>query len=351
MADLCNFQGYQLWKRSESCNFGVVKKIYLSRWASWLAISALTVLASCSGSAAQQHRADPREPQVAERARFCADSAYSYVARQVAFGPRVPGSDAHRACADWMARSLRESGADTVMEQQAALEGFGPMRNIFARFNPAVRKRVLLMAHYDTRPWADEDADPARRSAPIDGANDGGSGVGVLLELARQMGAQRPEVGVDLLLVDAEDSGHEGDELSWARGAQYFAAHPLWDPAYPPAYAVLLDMVGGRDAVFPREQFSQHYAPAVVERVWQQAARSGHGARFVNTMGGGVNDDHLHMLRIGIPAIDVIESAHPATGSFNPTWHTAADNLDNIDPATLRAVGETISNLIYNESL
>lgn len=308
---------------------------------------AAAALCGC-GRPAAKTTAETPSPTVSEGA-FCADSAYAYVARQVAFGPRVPQSAAHDACGRWLAAELRRHGADTVIEQRASLPVYGPMVNIIGRFNLAAPTRVLLLAHWDTRPWADEDPDPANRATPLDGANDGASGTGVLLELARQFGAKAPGVGVDILLVDAEDSGSEGDDASWARGAQYFAANMPDGPL--PAYAVLLDMVGGRDARFPREMFSDANARPLTARLWRLAAEMGLGDRFPDRTGGAVNDDHLPLLRAGIPAVDIIETDHPHTGSFNPTWHTLNDNLDNIDPATLGAVGRLVSTLIYNEKL
>lgn len=304
---------------------------------------------SCSKPAATaQTGANP--PSEVAIAPFSADSALAYVGRQVAFGPRTGGSDGHRLCADWLIRELRRHGADTVALQRADLDDFGEMINIRATFNPAARRRILLLAHWDSRPWADEDPDPANHSKPIDGANDGASGVGILLEIARQLGEYKPEIGVDILFVDAEDSGNSDDDTSWARGAQYFAENLPYGATEPmPDYAILLDMVGGRGACFPRELFSEANARAVNSRVWDLAKKIGLGQRFIDATGGAINDDHLPLLRAGIPAIDIVESANPQTGSFNPTWHTMADNIDNIDPQTLGDVGKLITTLIYSE--
>lgn len=321
-----------------------------------LEIAAITatvaMMCGCGGRSvaadAQAAQADSR--QSAPLPTFQQDSAVAYVATQVAFGPRAPRTKAHDACGRWLASELRRHGADTVIEQRANLKDFGPICNIMGRFNLAAGRRILLLAHWDTRPVADADPDPGNHDKPIDGANDGASGVGVLLEAARLMGSQMPATGVDILLVDAEDSGTEGDDESWARGTRYWVENMPYGRSEPmPEYAVLLDMVGGRNAVFPIEQFSQAYAPRTVAKVWQTAASNGLGDRFVNRTGGGVNDDHVPLLKAGIPAIDIIETDHPATGSFNPTWHTMADNMENIDPATLGAVGKLITLLIYSE--
>ncbi len=303
---------------------------------------------SCSKSASQTSTS-PSAATV-ETPAFSADSAFAYVARQVAFGPRIPGSEARKVCADWLADQLRRSGADSVILQQTDLEGFGPMTNILGRFNTSNPDRVLLLAHWDSRPTADEESDPAKRALPIDGANDGASGVGVLLELARLMSLQAPKVGVDILLVDAEDSGNEGDDDSWARGAQYFAENMPYGASEPlPRYAVLLDMVGGQNAKFPREIFSNANARPIVDKIWKLAKEHGLASRFPDRIGGAINDDHLPLLRAGIPAVDIIETNNPQTGSFNPTWHTLNDNIDNIDKETLGDVGRLMTLLIYSE--
>ena len=314
-----------------------------------LAVCLAAAWAGCSKPAASANAGESAPASVAV-AEFNADSAYSYVARQVAFGPRIGGSDAHSQCASWLAAELRRHGADTVTLQRAELNDFGEMINIRATFNPSARRRILLLAHWDSRPWADEDPDPANRATPIDGANDGASGVGVLLEVARQLGHKQPEIGVDILFVDAEDAGTEGDDTSWARGAQYFAQNLPYGAAEPmPAYAVLLDMVGGRGALFPRELFSEANARAVNTRVWDLAKKIGLGNRFIDATGGAINDDHLPLLRAGIPAIDIIESANQETGFFNPFWHTINDKIDQIDHKTLGDVGKLITTLIYSE--
>ena len=294
---------------------------------------------------------------------FDADSAYAFVAMQTRAGVRTPGSAGHDRVGDMLSDALRAYGADTVIEQRATVSQVDgstmPVRNIFGSFNSAATRRLLLLAHYDTRPWADADADPANHRKPIDGANDGASGVGVLLEIARHIGANAPAVGIDILFTDSEDSGIDAPEdadqatqrqyeLSWCLGTQHFVRNLPYNAGNVPEAAILLDMVGARDAVFRYEYFSMQSAPQLMRRVWDNAAKAGYGARFINEMGGAVNDDHVHLIGFGIPAIDIIEIGHPATGSFNPTWHTLQDNLQNIDPATLKAVGQTVLSTIYN---
>lgn len=298
-------------------------------------------------------------PNIKEVATFDADTAFSYIARQVAMGPRVAGSRANEMCSEMIVNELKRHGADTVFTQsgmvKAYIDEMLPIKNVIASFNAAAPKRVLLLAHYDTRPWADSDPLEENRSQPIPGANDGGSGVGVLLEIARQIGKQAPEIGVDMLFVDAEDYGQSGGfsnhDNSWALGTQYWVDHMHYSPDQLPSYAILLDMVGGIGAKFHREFFSNRYAPQIVDRVWSIAAASGYGHRFVNLNGGSVIDDHVFVNKGGIPAIDIIESKHDATGTFSPTWHTVNDDMDNIDRGTLKAVGQTVLNVIYDEKV
>lgn len=281
---------------------------------------------------------------------FSADSAYEYVRRQVVLGPRVPGSEAHRRTGDWLVGRLRAYGAE-VHEQRVDLTAFDgtilPVRNIFARFNPSVKDgRLLLLAHYDTRPWADKDPDVSKRKSPADGANDGASGVAVLLEMARLISTDNPGKGIDILMTDAEDYGTENNDDSWAMGTRYFAAQ-MRNNGWTPSGAILLDMVGGRDAVFPYEYFSRQSAPMLDRRFRDAAALAGHSHIFPDYAGGAVTDDHIELIKQGVPAIDIIEY-DPQTG-FNPTWHTHSDNLENISTETLRVVGESLVRFIYSD--
>lgn len=278
---------------------------------------------------------------------FSADSAWRYVDEQVKFGPRVPNTAAHRKAGDWLAAELRRRGAD-VKEQKMQLRAFDgtllDSRNIFARFNPQSSERLLLLAHWDCRPWADEDPDESKRSQPVDGANDGASGVGVLLEIARQLQIESPRKGVDILFVDAEDWGSEGDEDSWALGAKYFANNPPIK-GYSPKEGILLDMVGGENARFHREYFSEKAAPALNASIWAAAQSAGYEDRFVNRLGGAITDDHIQLIEVGIPTIDIIEY-NAGGGGFNPRWHTSADNMEGISKETLEAVGKTVMTYI-----
>lgn len=300
----------------------------------------------------------PALPELPPTPAFNADSAYAFVQRQVDFGPRVPGTPAHTACADWMVARLKASGAE-VIEQTGTVTVYTgqklPLRNLFARWAPDRKERILLLAHYDTRPMADKDDE--RKNQPIDGANDGGSGVGVLLEIARHLSAKEHGPGVDILFTDVEDHGQPSGAMTlddnsidtWALGAQYFAKNPPV-PGYQARFGILLDMVGAKDAVFYREAISMQFAPAVVAKVWKTAAALGYGERFVQETKYFVGtDDHVPINRtLRIPTIDIIEY-HEATGAFHPSWHTHDDNMAVIDRGSLNAVGSTVLEVVWKE--
>lgn len=305
---------------------------------------------SCSGSrGADRSGSENEEKTVALKVAFNADSAYNNVARQVSFGPRVPGTPAHSNCGDWLTEQLQKTGAK-VLEQRGEVKAFDgtllQLRNIFAQFNPQVERRLLLLAHWDSRPWADQDSDPAKRRQPVDAANDGASGVGVLLEIARLLGKNPAETGVDILFVDAEDWGTEGDDDSWALGAKYFAEHPPVE-GYAPEQAILLDMVGDKDAVFCREYFSEQSAPDLALRIRNAAEAEGVGRRFPNKMGSAVMDDHVQLIEImGVPAVDIIDYRSEIPG-FAPTWHTTSDTMEHISRQTLSDVGRVVTRIVY----
>ena len=266
----------------------------------------------------------------------------------------MPGTKAHNRCADYLVETLRSYGADTVLQQKTTVVAFNgdklPINNIMARYNVSAPKRLLLVAHWDTRPWADAETDASKHSMPIPVANDGGSGVAVLLEIARNLGLNAPSVGVDMLFTDAEDYGNTGgDDNSWCLGTQYWVENMPYTPATMPVLGILLDIVGGIDAKFYREYFSEYYAPQVNDIIWAEAASAGFGDKFPNERRGAVTDDHVYINQAGIPCIDIIECANPATGSFPPTWHTLADDINSIDRNSLKAVGQVVMNTIYKQ--
>lgn len=282
---------------------------------------------------------------------FSSDSAYIFIKEQVEFGPRVPNTLPHKACAAYLAGQLRRFGAE-VTEQKANLRAFDgtilEAVNIIGSFNPESPTRILLFAHWDTRPWADNDASPANHKKPVLGANDGASGVGVLLEVARLIGKDSPGVGVDIIFFDAEDYGTSGNDDSWCLGSQYWARNPH-TPGYTARYGILLDMVGAPGATFYREQISDYYARNIVSKVWSQANNLGFGQFFRDEIGGMITDDHLYINKIaGIPSIDIIQF-DPNDSGFGHYWHTINDTMENIDKTTLNAVGTTLMHVLYNE--
>lgn len=306
---------------------------------------------ACSGhsksATAQDSSADSATAFAA--ADFNADSAYAYVKTQCSFGPRVPATEAHTKCLAYLTSFLSKC-CDTVIVQKGYVTTHGtdkklPLSNVIGSFNPQNPQRLLLLAHWDSRPWADNDPSEANHTKPVMGANDGASGVGVLLEVARQLSINRPEIGIDILLVDAEDSGTSDDEDSWGLGAQYWAQHPHAKP-YKPMFGILLDMVGAPGARFAREYFSSVYAASFLDEIWGIAAQLGLQSYFINENGGGVTDDHVFINKAGIPCIDIIDMPQGSSTGFFPQWHTVADDMSVIDKTTLGAVGRTITTLI-----
>ena len=287
---------------------------------------------------------------------FDADSAWVFVENQVKFGPRVPNSEAHVACGNYLASELKRFGAQ-VYEQEATLTAYNgtqlKAKNIIGSFNPENSKRVLLFAHWDSRPYADHDKDPANHKKPIDGADDGASGVGVLLEMARQFSIKSPAIGIDIIFFDAEDYGtpefvKEYKENTWCLGAQFWAKNPHVK-GYKADFGILLDMVGAKNASFFKEATSMRYAPQIVEEVWSTARDLGYGKFFINAEGGAITDDHQYViLGRNIPCIDIIYTDPESDNGFGPHWHTQNDTMDNIDRETLKAVGQTVLQVVYN---
>jgi len=275
---------------------------------------------------------------------FSARRAMALLVRQCEFGPRNPGSEGHRRCGDWLADTLRKH-ADQLIEQPFRMTFGTPpktveARNLIARFNPETRPRLLFCAHWDTRPWADKDPDPGNRSTPILGANDGASGVAVLLELARVIRSRKPKVGVDIVLFDGEDAGRQGTDREWIQGSRYFTEHLAAGDR--PRYGVLIDMIGDADLQIRQESYSRRYAGPIVDLIWRIAAElqlSG----FKTGAGYAVLDDHIPLLEAGIPCVDLIDFDYPP-------WHTLADTPDKCSADSLGQVGRLLVELIYRES-
>lgn len=295
--------------------------------------------------------------------RFDRDSAYQYIADQLAFGPRVVNSEGHEQMKEWLVAKMRSFGA-TVIEQPFKAQAYDgttlQATNIIAQYNPGASNRILLAAHWDTRPVADSPINTERRDEPILGADDGGSGVAVLMEVARQLQASPIELGVDIVFFDAEDYGQSKEEYaneeeqrasiySYGLGAQHWSRNRHTGNNYQ--YGILLDMVGGKNAYFPKEEYSRYFAGPVVEKIWKLAHSMGYNNYFPDVEGGGVTDDHFFVNSIaGIPMVDII-NLPPDSGnkSFADHWHTHNDNLDIIDKRTLRAVGQLVLAVLYRE--
>ena len=329
----------------------------------FIVLAAVLLLASCGEKHPQPTPTNGPQKTVTVP-NFNADSAYQFVAKQTEFGPRVPETDAHAACAEWLVAKLGEY-ADTVIVQDFRAKLFNGKgidgQNIVGVFHPEAKKRIVLCAHWDSRPYADHDPDEANTHTPIDGANDGASGVGVLLECARLFKAQPlPEkLGIDIILFDLEDYGPHVDEAEkyydeevnhWALGSQYWAKHPHVY-GYRAYYGILLDMVGGSNPNFPKEYYSQGFAASVSNKVWRKAFDLGYRSFFSNELGAPISDDHIPMNDIaGIPTIDIIDLQPESSNEcFPEVWHTLNDNLENIDRNTLGMVGNVLLHVLYEE--
>jgi glutaminyl-peptide cyclotransferase len=271
---------------------------------------------------------------------FDGQRAYQWLVKQTDLGPRNPGSSGHDAALALLKGELELRGAKTVLQpfmHYDAEKGITlTMSNIIGSFNPDNLSRIILCAHWDTRPFADRDT-PANADKPILGANDGGSGVAVLMELARLMQASAPPVGVDIVLFDGEDYGKEGDLDNYCLGSRYFADNHA---GFYPRFAILLDMIGDADLRIPVEGYSEQYAPDVVDLVWGEAERLG-VYQFSREINGYIFDDHVVLNQGGIRAIDLIDFDYPA-------WHTLGDTADKCSPASLKAVGDVLNGVIYN---
>ncbi len=290
---------------------------------------------------------------------FNADSAYAFCEAQCSFGERTMNSEAHRRCGEWIAAKFRQYGLE-VTEQKASLGGWDGTElqctNIIASYKPELSARILLCAHWDSRPWADNDPDSANWKKPVMAANDGASGVAVMLEIARLLAASDTlAVGIDFVCFDAEDWGtpqwsdKQDDSGTWALGAKYWAANPH-RPNYRADFGILLDMVGGQGAKFYQELYSRQYAQAIIDKVWAAAQTVGYGSYFPTAAGGMITDDHVPVNELaGIPTIDIIPYYPDCQqSSFGPTWHTIADTMDNIDRNTLLAVGQTVVQVLFS---
>ena len=335
----------------------IMKKLFIP-------ILAACAMLSVGGCKQQKSQTGERETidtiALAKTPVFSGDSAMRWVEAQCDFGPRVTGSQASQQCGDYLIKEFERLGL-TVTEQKAELTRFDgqrlPMRNIIASLNPDNLDRLLICAHWDSRPWADQDADESKHHTPILGANDGASGVAVMLELARAIQQMPITTGIDFVCFDAEDMGApewaENDTVdtsdTWCLGSAYWAEQAYMN-GYGARFGILLDMVGGKGTYFAKEGVSMYFARPVNDILWQLAKQLGYGDLFQDREGGQLIDDHVKVNTIArIPCIDIVPNV--TTGiSFGPTWHTTQDTPENIDPAVMKAVGQSVLQMIYNDA-
>ncbi len=317
-----------------------------------LAISA--VLSSCKNDVkdpkTNTDNPKPPKPVPTVQVEFNGDSAYKFVAEQVAFGPRVPGTPAHSRTMVYLRNQLARFCDTAYIDHGTHTDGDGVVHqvyNVMGRFNAENQKRFVLAAHWDTRPQADED--PVDPTTPADGANDGASGVGVLIEMARQLHALKPNMGIDIVFFDKEDGGESGGAMeSWCIGSQHWS-NKAFDAGYEAQNGILLDMVGAKDATFAFEDYSLHYNQPLVLETWKTGQQLGYGKHFVNVAGSMITDDHLFMNKFaGIPTIDIIHFDIHTRNAFPDHWHKHTDNMDVIDANTLKAVGHTVLQVVMN---
>ena len=283
--------------------------------------------------------------------KFNGDSAYAFIEKQLSFGYRIPGTPESRACKDWMVSKLKGYGAE-VIEQNFEVDFLdikdAQATNIIASFNPRKKNRILLCAHYDSRLIAEKDRDPAKRSLPIAGADDGASGTAALIEIARVMSNHPIELGVDIVLFDAEDQGESnGAADTWCLGSQYWSKNPH-KRNYNATFGILLDMIAAEGAVFHKEGWSMEYASEYVDKVWKLAQGMGYGDLFQNRTIGGITDDHYYInINLGIPTLDIINTSGGGSGSFARYHHTHQDDISVINKRNLRVVGQVVTAVVY----
>ena len=329
----------------------------------YLLLACTLLLAGCGLSAKRSVSESGQSSVSAGSLLFSGDSAYAYVAGQVAFGPRVPGTDAHHDCVQYIGRTLERFGATVEIQTGEVMRYDGEWQhvaNICAHL-PADsayqgEKTVLLCAHYDSRPWADQEEDYSHRMSPIPGANDGASGVGVLMEVARQwQNLSERKRPVEIVLFDCEDMGtpqfYTGKqrEHTWCLGAQLWARTIVESRELKAVYAfgILLDMVGDPNASFPREYYSEQYAGKYVEKIWRTAEQLGYAHRFVSTRSYPITDDHYYVNTIAkIPCVDIIHYVPGSETGFAWWWHTHSDDMRNVNPGTLQEVGKVLMSVI-----
>lgn len=319
------------------------------------------LLSACGGKTKSNNRGTDTIA-LASCLTFNTDSCMNYIQAQCNFGPRVTGSKEAALCRQYLVEQFKRFGTQ-VDEQPCEVTLWDnsklPACNIIAKVNPENPDRILFCAHWDSRPWADNDEDEKNHRTPVLAANDGASGVAVMMELCRLLQQKPVKVGIDFVCFDAEDLGtpqwaetEESDSHTWCLGSKYWAEKAR-EEGYRARYGILLDMVGGRGSVFPPEKVSLEFAQPIVSLIWRLGNQIGYGHYFpLSKEGGYLMDDHVNVNRYArIPCIDIVPYFTDGPSSFGPTWHTVNDTPENIDPNVLEAVGQTLTQLIYNEEL
>ncbi|RYU92627.1 M28 family peptidase [Emticicia agri] len=317
----------------------------------------LSIVVSCKQKPSSGE-SEAEQIKLANAPAFNADSAYAFIDKQVQFGPRVPNTSSHVKGGDWLVKKLKEYGFEVIEQPFKPVTFDGKTlnaRNIIGTYNPSATKRILLAAHWDSRPFADKDS--VKKEQAIDGANDGASGVGVLLEVARTIHTtqQKPTIGVDIIFFDAEDWGEKDDmqpsqeKVYWCLGSQYWASN-LHKPNYSAYFGILLDMVGAKGATFPKEAQSVQFAGNINNQIWDIAERLGYSQYFIKQEAGGITDDHVYVNTVAkIPMVDILHQELNSNRTFGPFHHTHGDNMSIIDKNTLKAVGQTVVQVLYQE--
>ncbi len=336
------------------------KTMTLNRITIILLIVVSTVLFGCGDETQKpvKQQAQPKHITEIKVPAFNADSAYQFVQAQVDFGPRVPNTKEHLACAGYLEETMKSFGAK-VQVQKAKVKAYDGtilnIRNIISSFQPEKNNRILLFAHWDSRPFADHCEHEELRDKPILGANDGASGVGVLMEVGRILKDHKIKMGVDIIFFDAEDYGTPDNKGlpykpdTWCLGSQHWSKN-MHELGYYPRYGILLDMVGAKGATFYQEQHSVQFAPGLVKKVWNIASKLGYSNYFIHQQGGQVIDDHIYVNKVAhIPSINIIQHDPSTFSNFGAYWHTHNDNMDVIDRNTLKAVGQTLLNVLFLE--
>lgn len=330
-----------------------MKKIIIA-----VVLASLTVfIISCKSDNADKSNKQLNEKPKALVPSFNRDSAFVFIENQLAFGPRVPGSEGHIACREWLIEKFKSYNADVLQQDFTANIYTGeklPSSNIIAQFNPKHKERIILSAHWDSRFMGEEETNASKKEEPIPGADDAGSGVAVLLEIARQLSGNPIDYGIDIILWDAEDQGQRGgsqaSELTWCLGSQYWSRNKH-KKNYKANYGINLDMVGGKNPRFGKDAVSMYYAPKVMDKVWNLARSMGYSDMFVDSNTGGITDDHKMVNEIaGIPMINIINQPSGSKTGFVKHWHTHNDDIGIIDRRTLKAVGQVVLATIYKES-